>query len=228
MFVGWARYCPICRSWVRSFGQFGVNPRPDARCPVCHSLERHRLVWTFFEKRTDLLDESPKRMLHVAPEPGIEGKLKRVRALEYITADLSNDRALVRMDITDIQYPDESFDVIYNSHVLEHIPDDRTAIRELNRVLKRDGWAVFIVPITADETFEDPSVTNPAERQRLFGQHDHVRRYGPDFKKRLEQANFKVECFTAADLLDARSIARSNPGSEFIFFSRKEHKTTSR
>jgi ubiquinone/menaquinone biosynthesis C-methylase UbiE len=90
------------------------------------------------------------------------------------------------MDITDIQYPDNTFDVIYCSHVLEHVPDDRKAMREFARVLKPEGWAVFMVSLSEEHTIEDPSITSPAERERLFGQHDHVRRYGPDFKDRLD------------------------------------------
>jgi ubiquinone/menaquinone biosynthesis C-methylase UbiE len=105
------------------------------------------------------------------------------------------------MDITDIDYADETFDVIYSSHVLEHVPDDRKAIRELHRVLKSDGWAILQVPITAYRTFEDPSITNPIDRLRIFGNKDHVRKYGPDFVERLKEAGFKVKVITASDFL---------------------------
>jgi len=88
----------------------------------------------------------------------------------YLTADLSNPKAMVKMDITDIQYPDESFDVIYCSHVLEHVPDDRKAMQEFFRVLKKDGWAVLLVPIVGELTFEDPSIVDPVERTKIFGQ----------------------------------------------------------
>ncbi len=129
---------------------------------------------------------------------------------------------MVRMDITDIQYPDNLFDVVYCSHVLEHVCDDRKAMREFNRVLKSNGWAVFLVPITAESTFEDPSVTDPAERERLFGQHDHVRRYGPDLKDRLEQARFNVRCFTTAEIVGEKRIARLGVKKETVFFCKKE------
>ena len=81
-------------------------------------------------------------------------------------------------------------------------------MRELRRVLKSDGWAVLLVPITADETFEDPSVTDPAERLRLFGQEDHVRRYGPDYRQRLEESGFKVTVSVASDFMDDHDAAR--------------------
>jgi len=112
------------------------------------------------------------------------------------------------MDITDIQYPDKTFDVIYCSHVLEHITDDKGAIREFYRVLKSDGWAILLVPITADKTFEDPSVTDQAERLKLFGQEDHVRRYGPDYVERLEEAGFNVKVTYPSDLLQIEDITR--------------------
>jgi ubiquinone/menaquinone biosynthesis C-methylase UbiE len=140
-------------------------------------------------------------MLHVAPEQAFENLLKHHLDSGYLTADLHKSGAMVRMDITDIEYADDTFDVIYCSHVLEHIPDDRQAIRELLRVLKSDGWAVLLVPITADKTFEDPSVTEPTDRLRLFGNKDHVRKYGPDFVERLKEGGFRVKVITASDFL---------------------------
>ena len=107
----------------------------------------------------------------------------------------------MKMDIMDIQYPDESFDVIYCSHVLEHVPDDRKAMREFRRVLKRGGWAILLVPITAGKTHEDPSITEPAERLRVFGQEDHVRIYGPDYVDRLREAGFAVTETRVPDLV---------------------------
>ncbi len=112
------------------------------------------------------------------------------------------------MDIHDIQYPDDVFDVIYCSHVLEHVADDRQAMREFYRVLKPNGWAILMVPITADKTFEDPFLTDPAERLRLFGQEDHVRRYGPDFADRIQEAGFRVEIVGASDLMHEHQIRR--------------------
>jgi len=115
---------------------------------------------------------------------------------------------MVKMDITAIQFPSESFGIIYCSHVLEHVPDDKQAMREFCRVLKPDGWAILLVPITADKTFEDASVTDPAERLRLFGQEDHVRRYGPDYMDRLRESGFKVEKTSVADLVSPEDAVR--------------------
>ena len=218
---GLRRYCPICASWLRSFEPFGLRPRPDALCPVCGCLERHRLVWIFFNCNTNLFDGSGKKMLHIAPEKELEAKLRKTPALDYLTADLKDPHAMVQMDITNIDYPDDLFDVIYCSHVLEHVGDDRKAMRELNRVLKADGWAVFVVPIKVEKTIEDPSVTDPAERERLFGQRDHVRRYGPDFFERLQESGFRVKTVSSADIAGVGNIVRFGLKTEQLFFCTK-------
>ena len=106
------------------------------------------------------------------------------------------------MDITSIEYPDQSFDVIYCSHVLEHVDEDRKAMGEFYRVLKDTGWAILVVPISAEATYEDPSLTSPEERMEAFGQADHVRRYGPDYVDRLRQAGFCVRILGVGDLVD--------------------------
>jgi SAM-dependent methyltransferase len=221
-YFGQARYCPVCDNGARRFLPHGVVKRPEARCPMCGALERHRLMWLFFQRRTNLLDGTPKRMLHVAPEVGFQTKLTRAAGLDYLSADLLDPDVMVKMDITDIQYPDASFDVIYCSHVLEHVPDDRKAIREFHRVLRPTGWAVIQVPITAEETFEDPTITDPAERERLFGQHDHVRRYGPDYLDRLREAGFRVELVPVPDVATQAEVAQMGlPVAEEIFLCRR-------
>ena len=205
---GTGRLCPVCGSASRRFAPFGAVPRGDALCVHCGALERHRLTWLFFRRRTDLFDRTSARMLHVAPEPTIETALRGRLGASYVTADLNDPKAMLKMDITDIQLPDESFDVIYCSHVLEHVPDDRRAMRELRRILKRDGWAVFQVPVEREATFEDPSVTDPKERARLFGQEDHVRLYGPDCADRLGEAGFRVTVTAPSDFLTREEIER--------------------
>jgi ubiquinone/menaquinone biosynthesis C-methylase UbiE len=115
---------------------------------------------------------------------------------------------MMTMDITDIQYEDQSFDVIYCSHVLEHVQNDKKALRELFRVLKNDGWAILLVPITSETTVEDPSIVDPIERLRAFGQEDHVRKYGRDYVDRLREAGFTVEITKVDDLVCADEAVR--------------------
>jgi ubiquinone/menaquinone biosynthesis C-methylase UbiE len=149
-------------------------------------------------------------MLHVAPELQFVNRLAAAVGSGYITADFLDPSAMVQMDITNIKYTDGFFDVIYCSHVLEHVSNDRMAMREFARVLKPDGWAVILVPITTDKTFEDLSITDPKERLRLFGQEDHVRIYGPDFVERLRESGMEVRRFSASDFLSPTEIARVN------------------
>lgn len=198
----------MCETAVRRFLPRGSPRRRGAKCPLCGSLERHRLAWLFLARSTNLLDGTPKRLLHIAPEPAVQAHLQATPGIDYLSADLDSPQAMVSMDIQEIAYPDESFDVIVCSHVLEHVPDDKRAMRALRRVLSGGGWAVLNVPITASATVEDPSVTDPAERKRSFGQSDHVRRYGPDYADRLRHAGFAVEVVTAADLVGAADRAR--------------------
>ncbi len=147
-------------------------------------------------------------MLHVAPEAHIRRQLEPLRGLDHLAADLSGVDAAEEVDITDIRHPDNSFDVICCSHVLEHVPDDRQAMAELHRVLSPSGWAVLLVPITATETVEGGRATDPETRLRLFGQEDHVRRYGPDFVDRLRDVGFEVEKFVAGDFLGREERVR--------------------
>jgi SAM-dependent methyltransferase len=191
----------------------------------CGAVERHRLVWIYFGTMTDLFDRPSRRMLHVAPERCLESRLKKYfRPGHYITADLLSPRAMVRMDITDIHFPDGYFDILLCSHVLEHVENDRKALREFYRVLKPGGWAILNVPVTAERTLEDPSVVTAAERLKVFGQEDHVRRYGPDYVDRLGEAGFKVRIIGVSDLVTEEEALRMGltPASGEIFCCSKD------
>jgi len=221
LYFGLGRYCPVCKSHVRFFRSYGVHKRPDAKCPVCGAGERQRLAWLFLEQRNALFKGSTKRILHIAPEKTIAKKLKKLAKGGYLSADIDASKAMEQMDITAIEHPDKSFDVIYCSHVLEHVSDDRKAMREFHRILADDGFAVIQVPIMGEVTFEDPSVTDPKERERLFGQHDHVRRYGPDFRDRLEEAGFRVETFSSSDFSDVKNASKVALKKLTVFLCRR-------
>lgn len=221
-YFGISRYCPICENYFRKFKPCGVVTRPDCLCPSCGSRERHRLVWKFFHAYTDLFDTHPKKMLHIAPEATFEEVFKEHESIQYVSGDLDKEKAMEKVDVTDIRYPDGAFDVIYASHVLEHVSQDEKAMRELHRVLAPEGWAVLQVPITAEETFEDPSVTNPEERERLFGQWNHVRRYGPDYKDRLEGAGFNVTKYPAPEVVGEENVEKMGiMEDEDVYFCEK-------
>ena len=186
--------CPCCGGRFRAFLPFGVVRRENARCPRCGSLERHRLLWLYLEQRTQLL-HGGLTLLHVAPEALLAGKLERVPRLGYLSVDLESPLAMAHMDVTRLGLRDQSLDVILCLHVLEHVADDRAAMGEFLRVLRPGGWAILQSPVdeARAETFEDASVTDPAERERVFGQRDHVRIYGRDYLDRLRDCGFAVE-----------------------------------
>lgn len=224
IFFGRSRYCPVCNSSCRLFLSHGVKSRRSKNvvCPVCLSHERQRLAWIFIHSSTNLNDGSVKKLLHLAPEAEFERKLKSIPGIQYLSADLLNPHAMVEMDITHIQSPEAAFDIILCSHVLEHIPEDRKAMGELFRVLKPGGWALIQVPTSNKGTFEDPSVTDPAERERLFWQGDHVRLYGLDIKERLTAAGFDLEVIFPDQVLDQQDFERMGIlADEPIYYCRK-------
>ena len=227
IFYGYNKYCPVCDSWIRYFLPHGPSSerRKDAICPVCLCHERHRLSWIFINSCTDLKDGRSKRLLHFAPEPEFARRFKNIQGVDYLSADLVSPHATERMDITDIRCSEGSFDVVYCCHLLEHVVDDRKAMSEIFRVLKPEGWALIQVPISEVETIEDPSITDPVVRQRLFGLSDHVRLYGIDIKDRLAASGFDVEVIfedqVVPKLQDRRRMSTSGIRNNPLFLCRK-------
>ncbi|MGA3051511.1 MAG: class I SAM-dependent methyltransferase [Chitinispirillaceae bacterium] len=189
-----SRYeCPLCGGRFKRFLSAGTVKRPNAACPRCSSLERHRLLWLYLQRETDFR-AGPRRFLHIAPEFCFLRILKNMPRLEYVSVDRSNNLADYRMDITDLHLESESFDCLLCVHVLEHVSDDLQALREMRRILKPGAWAIIGVPIDHSRriTLEDPLATSDADRLKLFGQADHVRVYGNDAAQRFEYAGFEV------------------------------------
>ncbi len=141
--------------------------------------------------RTDLF-EARLRVLHIAPEDVFRRAFQIQPNLAYVCGDIDPAKGDQRLDVQDLPFRDAEFDVIICNHVLEHVPDDRKAMTELYRVLAPGGWAICQVPLDQrrDKTYEDPSVTTPEARRKAFGQHDHVRLYGTDYRNRLVEAGF--------------------------------------
>jgi SAM-dependent methyltransferase len=218
-------FCPVCERWNR-FLPFGLSPRPHARCSVCGSLERHRLAWLFLRLKSDLFLPKRRRLLHLGPEPCLSARIRSLRHISYIPADLNGSPAVERMDISKIGHSDGTFDMIFCSHVLEHVADDRKAMSELRRVLSPRGWAIIMVPITAARTYENPTIVDPRLRELYFGQRDHVRRYGPDFADRLRECGWSVDIFPPGAIIgerDAEQMALLKHDS--IFFCRQQFAT---
>lgn len=196
--------CSICQKEYKEFAPFapmGKAQRNNAFCPNCGSIERQRLIWKYLEEKTNFFNTSKKRLLHFAPEEVFYHRFSHLNELDYRPVDLfpelynyKDGVEVAKADITKIPHEDNSIDVIMCNHVLEHIPDDNLAMQELFRVLKSGGWGIFQVPIdeNLERTYEDPSIIRPSDRVKHFGQYDHVRQYGKDYKERLEAVGFEV------------------------------------
>lgn len=199
--------CPCCQSTFSRF--LPHRGRAHAKCPGCGALERHRLLWLFLERETDLF-ERPGALLHIAPEYAFRNRFSRLDGLRYVTGDFDSPLADVQLDVMDLPFADESFDFLMCNHVLEHVEDDRRALSEINRVLVPGGWAILMCPVDyrRQTTLEDPTVTAPEERHRVFGQADHARLYGRDYADRLAGAGFDVRADDYLHGFDEPSIAR--------------------
>ena len=214
LFLRGARFrCPICGRRFRKLLPYGyVKQRDNALCPSCLSLERHRLIWLWLERESDLLKSQP-HLLHIAPEVCLMRHFKqnyRACPERYTTADLESPLAQLHFDVEQIPLPDQSYEVVICNHLLEHVSDDLRALRELWRILKPGGWGILLAPIDyrLTTTFEDDSITDPKERERLFGQYDHRRLYGCDYPERLRQGGFEVEEIDYATQLPAEERER--------------------
>ena len=214
---GPGRRCGVCGARVRRFlppkytyrvlselRVVGGIPRAADECPVCRANERTRLLYLYLRDHTRLFDGGA-RTLHIAPERAIVLKARSLSADTYICGDMDPGRYLplrpmVPLDVEALPFPDESFDLIICNHVLEHVGDDRRAMREVWRALKPSGRAILQVPIAdrLKETREDALVVSPEARAEVFGQPDHVRLYAEgDYIARLSGAGFRVQLFDA-------------------------------
>jgi hypothetical protein len=204
LFWGDRCFCPVCESPLRGF--LVLHRAYHRWCPVCRSLQRHRLVWLLVQQRWAARLRPGSRLLHVAPEPALAARFAQFPGLCYLPVDLDDSRARVKLDVTALPFAGAAFDLIYCSHVLEHVADDRQALAELRRVLT--GQMLLVVPITATVTNEEPGLSDPVERERRFGQHDHVRCYGLDFVERMAAAGCQVQILRCEDLATPAEIRR--------------------
>lgn len=215
---------PIDGSSYRKFLPYGYqNIRLNALCPGTLSLERHRLLWLYLQFKTNFLTDSLK-VLHIAPEQVFYKKFKSFTNWDYTTTDLYSPLADIKADICALPFEDETYDLILCNHVLEHISDDRKAMRELYRILKKGGTLIAQVPLEEGrlKSFEDDSITDKKKRTEIFGQYDHVRLYGMDYYQRLESIGFQTEAVDFLKELSEKEIIRyALPKKEDIPVARK-------
>lgn len=209
--------CLVCdkefKAWLRRSN--------TGRCPSCNSSTRHKIAAIYLSNLQRKGELKGKKFLFFAPDPGLQ-HLLRSWDVDVLTTDLSAPHVDLHADITALPMPDNSYDVILISHVLEHIPEDRAAMRELFRVLAPGGIALVQVPISdAPFTDEDPSVTDPKIRKLRWGLEDHVRLYGRDLVDRLEKAGFQVEEMRLAQDMSDEELKRYGLWNDLLFVCHK-------
>jgi SAM-dependent methyltransferase len=198
--------CPICQYTFLSFLRFAG--RQNEWCPACRSLGRHRLIYAYLRDRTDLLDgKRPIRILHVGPEFCLQPLLASIPSATYVSTDLMASivdflgvRPSICMSLTQACFPTNTFDLVICSHVLEHVKADRPAIAELSRITMPGGLAIIPVPIDwSSDSTEEQQGLSPSERAKLYGEADHLRKYGRDYLDRLREGGFATELFRLDD-----------------------------
>jgi SAM-dependent methyltransferase len=186
-------------------------------------------MWLYL-KNKDLLKAGIK-ILHVSPEPSmfnIMSKMPDYTAIDKFAFGYAYPKSVLQMDIEQLDFEDETFDLIICSHVLEHVDDDIAAIREMKRVIKKDGKIIVMIPIEKDleMTYEDKSIVSPKERLKHFGQSDHVRLYGMDFAERVEQSELNCEVISTRELTDESDYIKYGIDDDFIFVLNRDINVT--
>ena len=209
---------PIDGKSFRMFLPYGYgNQRNNVLSPSTLSLERHRLLWLYLQNETDFFQSeldsdspvtqnkriklrkdaetsSALKVLHFAPEQEFYKRFKKQTNIDYTTTDLFSPLADIKADICNLPFEDNTYDILFCNHVLEHIPDDTKAMQELYRVLKPGGMGIFQIPqdLSRATTFSDNTIIDQKERAKIFGQYDHVRIYGRDYFDKLRSIGFNV------------------------------------
>lgn len=216
--------CPVCKSHFEKFLPYGRAGRDNALCPSCLALERHRLMYLYLERKTNFFTNNLK-LLHVAPEYCFIERFEAMKNIDYITADIESPLAKVKMDIHSIPFEANTFDVAFCNHVMEHVDDYVLAMSELCRILKPGGWAIIQSPqdMKRASTYEDPTITDPKEREKHFLQNDHLRLFGRDYAHELGKGGFIVtEDRFVMDELSPEEVKRfALPEEEIIYLCRK-------
>ena len=216
--------CPICGGHFRKFMPYGNQGSDNRLCPKCLSLERHRLMWIYLKGHSNFFKKDYK-VLHFAPEQPFLKRFKKLPLKSYTTADLVSPIAELHIDVTNMPLEDNSYNVLFCNHVLEHVDSDIKAMQEIYRVLAPEGWAIMQVPLNSKlaETYEDWSITDPKEREKAFGQYDHVRIHGRDYPDRLRKVGFEVEEFVASHFLSPELVERYRlDKGEVLYIAKKQ------
>lgn len=219
-YIGNKVECNVCGKNYRKFLPYGRKARSNALCPNCLALERHRMMWWYLKAESDFFEKG-RKILHIAPELCFIKRFEAIHGDDYITADLESPLAKVKLDVLDMPFEDSAFDIIFCNHVMEHVDNDIKAMSEIYRVMRPGGWGILQIPLfypLPEKTFEDFSITDPSEKEKAFGQRDHVRLYGKDYIERLRSVGFNASEVQPADYLSKEDIQKfALPTDEPIF-----------
>lgn len=218
--------CPVCERSFKKFLSYGsaVAQRDNVLCPYDLTLERHRLMWLYLKEHSNFLTADKLDVLHIAPEQCFHKRFKEQKNLNYLTGDLVSPLADLHFDLHSIPLEENSFDIIFCNHVLEHVDDALKCMKELYRVMRPGGWGIFQVPqdFSRETTYEDASITSPEEREKHFWQKDHVRLFGKDYPEWLKKAGFEVEEFRQESNYSKELIQRYRlQPEEILYIARK-------
>ncbi len=205
-------HCPLCAYRSKDLYAIGLDVpvlkefnvigagRRNAGCYRCNSTDRERLVFTYLKFEFKLFENRNIKILHLAPEANISSLLNEKEFQNYHCGDLYTEgyqypKYVQNMNVLDIPFGNNYFDLIICNHLLEHVPDDIAAMKEIYRTLNENGKGILQVPISmsSNTTIEDFSITDPKEREFAFGQFDHVRIYGMDYFEKLNSVGFKID-----------------------------------
>lgn len=195
--------CPVCGGQTEVFLPYSKRikePRTNVKCPHCLSFERHRCYWPILKEWFGSIKPGETvKLLHFSPERGLRQNIEQYASIDYWPVDINpkfDPPKGIRevADIARLQFKENDFDFIICNHVLEHVPDDKSGMSELHRVLKQGGKAMINVPIKMDmkETLQDERYNTDELRKRYYGHTGHVRQYGADFADKLRDSGFKV------------------------------------
>jgi SAM-dependent methyltransferase len=214
-------FCPLCDTSVDCWEKY--SKRAGVKCPHCGSAGRHRLTALYLKSKNPVY----KNFLHAAPEAELQS-LFGSKSKKYICGDIAPKKYsklnATYLDLTDISFECDFFDCIYASHILEHIVDDIKAMKEMYRVLVKGGKLLTMVPqkMSLATTYEDSRITEPEDRLKAFGQHDHVRQYGLDFPERLKSVGFFIEMYTCTELSDVDRVKFNIPANCILYICTKQ------
>lgn len=219
--------CPVCEKSFSKFLAYGskVAARDNVLCPYDLTLERHRLMWLYLKRKSNFFTATNLKVMHIAPEQCFHKKFQQQENLDYTTGDLVSPIADLHFDLHEIPLESNQYEVIFCNHVMEHVEDDLKCMQELYRIMKPGGWGIMQVPIDSNrtETYEDATITSPQDREKHFWQYDHVRLYGTNYPKRLEEAGFEVETIDFKNELSPEEFERYRlQKTELLYIVRKK------